>query len=133
MPDSLASRLSRRERQIMDVLYQLGEATAAEVQDRLPEPPGYSAVRAMLRILEEKGHVGHYEDGPRYVFTPTLEREAASRSAVTHLLKTFFNGSVEQAMAALLDGADRTLSREEIDRLARLIEQRKIEDERDER
>jgi predicted transcriptional regulator len=128
MTDPLATQLSRRERQIMDVLYQLGEATAAEVQERLPEPPSYSAVRAMLRILEDKGHVGHYEDGPRYVFTPTLGREDASRSAVSHLLKTFFNGSVEQAMAALLDGADRKLSREEIDRLARMIEQRKREE-----
>lgn len=120
--------LSRRERQIMDVLYQLGEATAAEVLDRLPEPPGYSAVRAMLRILEEKGHATHHEDGPRYVFTPTVAREAASRNAVSHLVKTFFDGSVEQAMAALLDGADRKLSRDEIDRLGRLIEQRKRED-----
>jgi BlaI family transcriptional regulator, penicillinase repressor len=128
MPDPLASQLSRRERQIMDVLFQLGEATAAEVQERLPEPPSYSAVRAMLRILEEKGHVGHYEDGPRYVFMPTMARETASRNAVTHLLKTFFNGSVEQAMAALLDGADRKMSREEIERLTRLIEQRKRED-----
>ena len=112
----------------MDVLYQLGEATAAEVQERLPDPPSYSAVRAMLRILEDKGHVGHYEDGPRYVFTPTVAREAASRNAVTHLLKTFFGGSVEQAMAALLDGADRKLTRDEVDRLSRLIEQRKRED-----
>ena len=127
MADSLASRLSRRERQIMDVLYQLGEATAAEVQERLPDPPSYSAVRAMLRILEDKGHAGHHEDGPRYVFRPTLAREDASRSAVSHLLKTFFNGSVEQAMAALLDGSDRKLSRDEIDRLAHLIEQRKRE------
>ena len=128
MPDPIAIQLSRRERQIMDVLYQLGEATAAEVQERLPEPPSYSAVRAMLRILEEKGHIGHYEDGPRYVFTPTMARETASRNAVTHLLKTFFNGSVEQAMAALLDGADRKMSSDEIERLAKLIEQRKRED-----
>ena len=89
----------------MDVLYQLGEATAAEVQERLPEPPSYSAVRAMLRILEDKGHVRHHEDGPRYIFTPTVARDAARRSAVTHLLKTFFDGSVTDAMAALLDGA----------------------------
>lgn len=127
MADSIANRLSRRERQIMDVLYQLGEATAAEVQERLPEPPSYSAVRAMLRILEDKGHIAHHEDGPRYVYAPTVARDTARRSAVSHLLKTFFDGSVEQAMAALLDGAERKLSRDEIDRLSRLIEQRKRE------
>jgi predicted transcriptional regulator len=127
MADSIASRLSRRERQIMDVLYQLGEATAAEVQERLPEPPSYSAVRAMLRILEDKGHIRHHEDGPRYVFAPTVARDTARRSAVSHLLKTFFDGSVTDAMAALLDGAERKLSRDEIDRLSHLIEQRKRE------
>ena len=127
MADSLANRLSRRERQIMDVLYQLGEATAAEVQERLPEPPSYSAVRAMLRILEDKGHIRHHEDGPRYVFAPVVARDTAQRSAVKHLLRTFFDGSVEDAMAALLDGAERKLSRDEIDRMAQLIEQRKRE------
>ena len=127
MTDSLANRLSRRERQIMDVLYQLGEATAAEVQERLPEPPSYSAVRAMLRILEDKGHIRHHEDGPRYVFAPVVARDTAQRSAVKHLLRTFFDGSVEDAMAALLDGAERKLSRDEIDRMSQLIEQRKRE------
>ena len=127
MADSLANRLSRRERQIMDVLYQLGEATAAEVQERLPEPPSYSAVRAMLRILEDKGHIRHHEDGPRYVFSPVVARDTAQRSAVRHLLRTFFDGSVEDAMAALLDGAERKLSRDEIDRMSQLIEQRKRE------
>jgi predicted transcriptional regulator len=81
----------------------------------------------MLRILEDKGHIAHHEDGPRYVYAPTVARDAARRSAVSHLLKTFFDGSVEQAMAALLDGAERKLSRDEIDRLSRLIEQRKRE------
>jgi BlaI family transcriptional regulator, penicillinase repressor len=119
--------LSRRERQIMDVVYQLGAATAAEVQERLPDPPSYSAVRATMRILEEKGHLHHSEDGPRYVYAPTVEREAASRSAVRHLLSTFFDGSVEQAMTALLDATDRKLSRDEVDRIARIIEQRKKE------
>ena len=127
MADSIANRLSRRERQIMDVLYQLGDATAADVQERLPEPPSYSAVRAMLRILEDKGHVRHHEDGPRYVYAPVVARDKARKSAVTHLLRTFFDGSVEQAMAALLDGADRSLSRDEMDRLARLIDARKRE------
>ena len=130
MPDPIASRLSRRERQIMDVLYQLGEASAAEVLERLPEPPSYSAVRAMLRILEDKGHVRHHEDGPRYVYAPTVARETARRSAVSHLLRTFFDGSVEQAVAALLDGAERAPSREEMDRVARLIERRKREEGR---
>jgi predicted transcriptional regulator len=119
--------LSRRERQIMDVVYQLGAATAAEVQERLPDPPSYSAVRATMRILEEKGHLRHYEDGPRYVYEPTVARDAASRSAVRHLLSTFFGGSVEQAMTALLDATDRKLSRDEVDRLSRLIEQQKKE------
>src|SRR6476661_2161438 len=106
MADPLTARLSRRERQIMDLLYQLGEATAAEVQERLPDPPSYSAVRAMLRILEEKGHVSHTEDGPRYVFAPVVARDTARKSAVSHLLRTFFDGSVEQAMTALLDATE---------------------------
>jgi predicted transcriptional regulator len=127
MSEPAVTRLSRRERQIMDVLYQLGDATAADVQERLPEPPSYSAVRAMLRILEDKGHVRHHEDGPRYVYAPVVARDKARKSAVTHLLRTFFDGSVEQAMAALLDGADRSLSRDEMDRLARLIDARKRE------
>jgi predicted transcriptional regulator len=127
MADPITARLSRRERQIMDLLYQLGEATAAEVQERLPDPPSYSAVRAMLRILEEKGHVGHTEDGPRYVFAPVVARDTARKSAVSHLLRTFFDGSVEQAMTALLDATDRKLSSAEVERLAALIEQRKKE------
>jgi predicted transcriptional regulator len=127
MADPITARLSRRERQIMDLLYQLGEATAAEVQERLPDPPSYSAVRAMLRILEEKGHVSHTEDGPRYVFTPVVARDTARKSAVSHLLRTFVDGSVEQAMTALLDATDRKLSSAEVERLAALIEQRKKE------
>jgi predicted transcriptional regulator len=127
MADPITTRLSRRERQIMDLLYQLGEATAAEVQERLPDPPSYSAVRAMLRILEEKGHVRHTEDGPRYVFAPVVARDTARKSAVSHLLRTFFDGSVAQALTALLDATDRKLSGAEVDRLAALIEQRKKE------
>ena len=127
MSEPAVTRLSRRERQIMDVLYQLGDATAADVQERLPEPPSYSAVRAMLRILEDKGHVRHHEDGPRYVYAPVVARDKARKSAVTHLLRTFFDGSVEDAMAALLDGAERKLSGDEVERLSRLIEQRKRE------
>jgi predicted transcriptional regulator len=114
--------LSRRERQILDILYQQGQATAAEVQNALPEPPSYSAVRALLRILEEKGHVRHQQDGPRYVYLPTLARENAKRSALRHMLRTFFDGSAEQAISALLDDASAKLSPAELDRLARLIE-----------
>ena len=127
MADPIASRLSRRERQIMDVLYQLGDATAAEVQERLPEAPSYSAVRAMLRILEDKGHIAHHEDGPRYVYKPTVARDTAQKSAVHHLLRTFFDGSVEAAMTALLDATDRKLSRDEVARLSSLIEERRKE------
>src|SRR5688500_2402698 len=114
--------LSRRERQIMDVLYQRGKATAAEVQEGLPDPPSYSAVRALLRILEDKGHVRHEQDGPRYVFMPKLARDRARRSAVRHLMETFFDGSPEQAVAALLDVSSSKLSQKELDRLAQLIE-----------
>ena len=85
--------LSRRERQIMDVVYRLGRATAAEVQEGLPDPPSYSAVRALLRVLEEKGHLRHEQDGPRNVYVPTVPRDAARSSAVRALLETFFGGS----------------------------------------
>ncbi|HLW79413.1 MAG TPA: BlaI/MecI/CopY family transcriptional regulator [Terriglobia bacterium] len=114
--------LSRRERQIMDVLYRQGRASAADVQRQIPDPPSYSAVRAMLRVLEAKGHVRHEEQGLRYVFVPTLPRERAKRSALKHLLDTFFDGSAELAVAALLDGSAPRLSTEELDRLSRLIE-----------
>ena len=115
--------LSRRERQIVDILYAQGRATAAEVQAALPDPPSYSAVRAMLRILEEKGHVRHEQDGPRYVYLPTIARENAKRSALRHMLQTFFDGSAEQAISALLDDSSARLSDGELDRLARLIDQ----------
>src|ERR671931_2765798 len=115
--------LSRRERQILDILYQHGRATAAEVQAALPEPPSYSAVRALLRILEDKGHVRHQQDGPRYVYVPTLARDNAKRSAMRHMLQTFFDGSAEQAISALLDDASTKMSDAELDRLARLIDQ----------
>jgi predicted transcriptional regulator len=114
--------LSRRERQIMDLIFRRGRATAAEVMENLPDPPSYSAVRATLRILEEKGHVQHEQNGLRYVFVPTMARETAKRSALEHLLQTFFNGSAEQAVATLLDESASRLSEEELDRLAQLIE-----------
>ena len=115
--------LSRRERQIIDILYANGQATAAEVQAALPEPPSYSAVRAMLRLLEEKGYRKHEQDGPRYIYLPTLGRDNAQRSALHHMLKTFFDGSAEQAISALLDESSQKLSDAELDRLARLIDQ----------
>lgn len=115
--------LSRRERQIVDILYREGRATAAEVQAALPDPPSYSAVRAMLRILEEKGHVRHEQDGPRYVYLPTVARDNAKRSALRHMLRTFFDGSTEQAISALLDDSSTRLSDRELDRLARMIDQ----------
>lgn len=113
--------LSRRERQIMDVIYELKEATAGQVLERLPSPPGYSAVRALLRVLEQKGHLSHRQDGPRYVFAPTLPRERARRSALRHLVKTFFDNSAGDAVAALLDLSDDNLSAEDLRRLAELI------------
>jgi BlaI family penicillinase repressor len=120
-------KLSRRERQIMDVLYRLGRATAAEVHQELPDPPSYSAVRAMLRVLEEKGHIRHETQDLRYVFMPVVAREKARRSAIKHLLDTFFEGSPEQAVATLLDVSARDLSPEEFDRLTALIEKARKE------
>jgi BlaI family transcriptional regulator, penicillinase repressor len=114
--------VSRRERQILDILYQRGSATAADVQAALPEPPSYSAVRALLRILEEKGHVRHEQDGPRYVYLPTIARDNAQRSALRHVLHTFFDGSAEQAISALLGDSSAKLSTSELDRLARMID-----------
>ncbi len=119
--------LSRRERQIMEVIYRRGRATAAAVLEDLPDPPSYSAVRAMLRVLEEKGHLRHEQQGPRYMFLPTVPREQARRSALQQLVQTFFDGSTEQAVAALLDQSDRALSDTELARLARLIDQARKE------
>ncbi len=119
--------LSRRERQIMDILYQLGRATAADVHRRLPDPPSYSAVRATLRVLEDKGHVRHEQDGPRYVFLPTVARSTARSSALAHLVRTFFGGSTAGAMAALLDLGGTAPEPEELDALAELIERARRE------
>jgi predicted transcriptional regulator len=109
--------LSRRERQILDVLYKAGRATAAEVQQAMPAAPSYSAVRTLLRILEDKGHVRHEQDGAKYVYLPTVERDAAKRSAMRHLLNTFFEGSTTQAIAALIDEDPARLSQKDLDRL----------------
>jgi predicted transcriptional regulator len=119
--------LSRRERQIMDIVYRRGQATAAEVQAELPDPPSYSAVRALMRVLEQKGHLRHQQEGPAYVFLPTVRPDSARKSAVRHLLNTFFAGSTERAMAALLDASQAKLSPEELDRMAQLIEAAKKE------
>ena len=126
MPEQMQSSLSRRERQIMDAIYRLERATAAEVMDAIPDPPSYSAVRAMLRVLEEKGHLKHEQDGPRYVFSPVVARDTARRSALKHLVRTFFDGSTEGAVAALLQ-AEGKLSRAELERLSGLIEKAKTE------
>ena len=114
--------VSRRERQILDILYERGRSTAAEVHERLPDAPSYSSVRTLLRILEEKGHVRHEQEGPRYVFIPKVPRDKAKQSALKRLISTFFDGSAEQAAAALLDGSVTKLDEAELDRLAKLIE-----------
>jgi predicted transcriptional regulator len=119
--------LSRRERQILDILYNRGKATAAEILASLPDPPGYSAIRALLRILEEKGHVKHQQDGVRYVFLPVVSRKKASVEALRHLLETFFDGSAASAAEALVDGSAARLEPEELDRLEQLIAQARKE------
>jgi BlaI family transcriptional regulator, penicillinase repressor len=121
------TNLSRRERQIMDVIYREGQATATEVLAAMPDPPSYSAVRAMLRVLENKGHLRHVPDGTRYVYRPTLARDRAGKPALENVLETFFDGSTEKAVAALLDLSRSELSSEELDRLSELIEQARTE------
>ena len=120
--------LSRRERQIMDILYQRGKVSAAEVRESMPDAPSYSAVRAMLRILEEKGHVKHQAEGLRYVYVPTVGRDKAKRSAVKHLVDTFFADSPAQIVAALLDVSSTRLTREELDRMSEMIEKARKEE-----
>ena len=121
------SHLTRRERQIMDIIYRLGRATAHEVLEHLPDAPGYSAVRALLRLLEERGHVRHVQEGPKYVYLPAVARNSARKSALAHVVRTFFDGSVEQAVATLVDSSRAKLSREELDRIADLIDKAKKE------
>src|ERR1700676_71691 len=120
--------LSRRERQIMDILYQRGKASVSEVREAMDDAPGYSAVRTLMRVLEEKGHVKHKAEGLKYVYLPTIAQEKAKRSAVKHLLDTFFKGSPEQIVAALLDVSSTRLTREELDRMSAMIEKAKKED-----
>lgn len=122
-----ATPLSRREREVMDVLYRRGQATVAEVMEELPDPPTYSAVRSILRVLEEKGHISHREDGPRYVYAPAVARDRARKAALDHLVETFFDGSAESALAALLRRSDLELDEAQIKRLAREIRQAREE------
>jgi BlaI family transcriptional regulator, penicillinase repressor len=110
--------LSRREREVLDILFRRGDATVAEVMDEMEDPPSYSAVRSVLRILKEKGHIVHREDGPRYVYAPSQRRDRARRAALDHLVDTFFDGSAELAVAALLRRSDLQLSESQIQRLA---------------
>ena len=113
--------LSRREREVMDVLYRTGEGTVAEVMEQLADPPTYSAVRSTLRILEEKGHVSHREDGPRYVYVPAVGLESAQRAALNHVVDTFFDGSSDHALVTLLRRSDLELSEKQIQRISREI------------
>lgn len=119
--------LSRREQQIMDIVYSRGQASATEVMENLPAPPGYSAVRALLRVLEEKGHLRHKREGQRYVYFPTVARERVKRSALKRVLLTFFDDSIEDAVAALLDISQERLSDEELERMENLIKQARKE------
>ena len=121
MTEPVHTHLSRRERQIMNIVYEFGKATAVEVRQKLPDPPSYSAVRAMMRLLEEKGYLRHEQTGLRYVYLPTLSRERAGRSAVKQMLQSFFDNSTEKAVAALLHVSRSKLSGEELDRLSQLI------------
>jgi predicted transcriptional regulator len=116
-----AARLGKRERQIMNVLYSLGRANVADVLDALPDPPSYSSVRAMLRYLEDKGYVRHEEDGPRYAYLPTAAKAEVSKSAIGHVVRTFFDGSVSNAVATLIQGAP--LSQDEYERLSKLLDE----------
>lgn len=120
-----AQDLSRRERQIMNVLYRQGACTAAEVMDRLPDAPSYSAVRALLRILEEKGHITHRTEGPRYVYSAVVPTDEAGQKAIHHTVSTFFKGSVSDAVASLLGSSETPIDEADLDRLERLIEERR--------
>ncbi|MGE0399032.1 MAG: BlaI/MecI/CopY family transcriptional regulator [Kofleriaceae bacterium] len=119
--------LTRREREIMDILYRRGRATAAEVLEDMADPPTYSAVRALLRILEDEGHIKHVQDGPRYIYMPAVARSDARKSALSHVVATFFDGSIEQAVATLVESSKTKLSKDELERLAQLIDKAKKE------
>ena len=121
MPSALHTVLSRRERQIMDILFRRGRATAAEVMTDLPGEPSYSTVRTQLRVLEDKGHVRHEDDGVRFIYVPALARQTARKSALRHLVDTFFDGSSAKAVAALLGGEGSGISDDELQRIAELV------------
>jgi BlaI family transcriptional regulator, penicillinase repressor len=125
MAEELYDRLSRRERQIMDIVFELGEATAAQIVERLPEPSSNSSIRILLSILEEKGHLTHRVEGSRFIYRHTLERDTAKRSALAHLVRIFFGGSAREVVAALLDNPE--LTEDEREELIRLIEQTRNE------
>lgn len=127
MKNKLITHLSRRERQIMDIIYQKGEATVAEVRKLLLDPPSYSSVRALLSVLEKKEFVKHKERGRRYIYYPTVALDRVKRSALKHLMETFFDDSAERVMAALLNIRGTSLSEKELERMARLIEEAKKE------
>ena len=127
MTKPTSSALTRREREIMDILYRRGRATAHEVLESMAEPPSYSSVRTLLRLLEERGHARHVVDGQAYVYVPAVARGEARKSALAHVVKTFFEGSVEQAVATLVESSRTKLSKDELDRLARIIDQAKKE------
>jgi predicted transcriptional regulator len=130
MAKNLHAVLSRRERQIMDILYQLGRATAAEVGRALPGQPSDSTVRTQLRVLESKGHLRHEEDGQRYVYLPVVPRRVVSKSALKHVVNTFFDGSIEKVVAALLGPDGAKLSDEELERIAGIVAKAKGEEQR---
>lgn len=130
MAKSLHTALTRRERQIMDILFRRGRATAADVMEELPGEPSYSTVRTQLRVLEEKGHVRHEDDGVRFVYMPAVTRHAARKSALRHVIETFFDGSPEKAMAALLGGEASKLTDAQLERIAELIEKARKEGSR---
>ena len=123
----ILKNLSRRERQIMDIVYELNVATVAQVLDLIPDPPSYSTVRALLRVLEYKGHLKHAQQGPRYLYSPTLPREEARQNALKHVLKTFFDNSTEEVVAALLNISEEDLTEDEYKRLTKLIKKAQIE------
>src|SRR5262245_1014973 len=125
MPKPSPATFTRREREIMDILYRRGRATAAEVLEDMDSPPTYSAVRALLRILEEEGHIKHVQEGPRYVYLPAVARNDARKSALSHVVTTFFDGSVEQVVATLVESSRSKLSKDELERLSQLIEKAK--------
>ena len=119
--------LSRRERQIMDFLFRVGRATAAEVMEGLSDAPSYSAVRALLRILEDEGNITHVQEGPRYVYMPAVARNDARKTALSHVVATFFDGSVEQAVTALVESSRSKLSKDELERISQMINKAKKE------